>query len=186
MYFKNNESVEEQKKKAMERLGKRLKVVRNSDNTTQQQLIDYLGIKGGKSLISQTEHGKRTLPASVLPVLADRYKTNVETFFLEEGEEIQRINLIYELVKGLSDEDTAIAHKRMSRIEPLFYQAKENIGDSRLFDVIYLVLKIYSTYSDDKGFLYEQLDVLKHFDYKDGQSKFMKYIDEGNNNHNYL
>lgn len=150
-YFENANDIEENKKIANTIMGKRIKELRMSNKPTkdtQLSLADYLnlgkkkGIKrskgGGKQTISNAERGVRSLPANLLPIIADKYNTSVESFFNEDKVFVLSENVFYQIVSRLkiSDERKIGVTKYMSHITD---RAIDNIGAEKLFDIIYKV-----------------------------------------------
>lgn len=63
--------------------GTRLRYLRKSENTTQQELADSIGV--AKSTISMYENGQREPDFETLEALADRFNVDMRTFFPGNG-----------------------------------------------------------------------------------------------------
>lgn len=63
--------------------GARLRYLRKSENTTQQELADSIGV--AKSTISMYENGQREPDFETLEALADHFNVDMRTFFPGNG-----------------------------------------------------------------------------------------------------
>lgn len=146
-YFDNPDDVENNKKSANVIIGKRLKELRTSNKPkkdTQLELARFLKLgkkkDGGKQTISNAERGVRCLPANLLPIIADKYNTSVESFFTDDKIYILSENIFYKLISKLKTDDNTkmYATKYMGF---LMDRAVESIGAEKLFDITYTVLR---------------------------------------------
>ena len=85
MYFTDERTVSEKKQSVNRHVGEKIRAIRTANAMTQTEFINSLELKGGKTLISQVEHGKKRLPSSVLPIIAEQGNVTVESLFRDAG-----------------------------------------------------------------------------------------------------
>lgn len=149
--YGNSKDIKTMKHDTMSINGKRIKTVRNALGLTQQELVSELEMRGGKSFISNVEHGKRPIPASVLPYLADKVDRPVEYFFSDRNISYNEGNILYKCFQGLNVDDKTINYT-LKYMDGMVDKAIDNVGAGQLFDIIYSVVRICSKgkpYSQD-------------------------------------
>lgn len=176
-YFEETLSVKEKKAVAMSKNGLRVKEIRTQNKLTQSQLIEMLEIRGGKTLISNVEHGKRSLPAAVLPIIADMGETTVETFFSDTNTMVYDDDFLHSclVTMGYDDEDTKTIKDSIGR---MVTQAKSKIGEARLFDLIFMVIKIAAEKRNVIGSIADEIYMLDGSNYGNNQSRYKRYIND--------
>ena len=177
MYFTTETTVEEKKMSINKHFGDRIRTIRKACSMTQEQFVDALEIKGGKSLISQVENGKRTLPANVLPIIAEQGETTVESLFRDDVMVVDSMFADLLLKMNVSDADSS---KIMFYMDGLVKNAKNNLGSGRLFDLLYCVLKTASATKNGENLapiLSDSLYQIEFYDYSDdSSSKYLNYV----------
>lgn len=178
MYFKSEKTVDEKKKSVDERVGKKVKAVRSACGLTQQQLIDTLEIRGGKSLVSQVEHGRRTFPANVLPIIAEQGNITVESFFRDDIAVVNSVmaDLLSSLRVSEENKGNVVSYMNKS-----FQTACKNLGDGRMFDILWSFLHTAESTTDIMEFVAHMSDSLyqiAYFNYSDDNpSKYVRYVE---------
>ncbi|MBQ8317564.1 MAG: helix-turn-helix transcriptional regulator [Lachnospiraceae bacterium] len=201
-YFENANDIEENKKIANTIMGKRIKELRITNKPkkdTQPMLAEYLNLGkkkgnkrskgGGKQTISNAERGVRSLPANLLPIIADKYNTSVESFFNEDKVFVLSENVFYQIVSRLnaSDETKINAIKYMSVITD---SAIEKVGAEKLFDIIFKVTREASFGNTDGMRIGADIDAINRFhEETEGKSLYLEsavtYAKEIGDNSNY-
>ena len=164
-YFENPSDVIGNKKAANLIIGKRIKELRKSKNNTQKELAQYLELgknkseNSGKQIISNAERGVRCLPANILPLIADKYETNVESFFNKDRTYAMSLNTLYQLLSKIEPDDDK-RNYAMKYMDYLSDCAAEKITAERLFDIIYIVMRSLSFGNTDGKYIGEQIDII--------------------------
>lgn len=178
MYFNGEITSEEKKKSVDERVGKKVKTVRTACGLTQKQFIESLEIRGGKTLVSQVEHGRRTFPANVLPIIAEQGNVTVESFFRDD---ITVVNsAMADILSGLKVSD-ANKEKIVSYMDKSFQTARKNLGDGRMFDLLWSLIHTAESTTDAMQFAAHMSDALYQIAYfkysEDNPSKSIRYVE---------
>jgi transcriptional regulator with XRE-family HTH domain len=176
IYFGKGLSMEDKKTETNVKLGQEIKSVRKKAGMSQRQLVDFLEIRGGKTLISQVEHGKRTLPANVLPLIAEQGNRTVESLFGNYKENTG--NIFYKCLSKMNvpeDEHGLI----LAYIDTMIDSAIDNIGAMEMFDIMFSIIRAASDNSNESEKLSDEVAACENYDYdKFPASRFLNYIKE--------
>lgn len=132
MYFTGERTVSEKKQSVNRHVGEKIRAIRTANAMTQTEFINSLELKGGKTLISQVEHGKKPLPSSVLPIIAEQGNVTVESLFRDAGSGGSIIGtLLGSMQVSHRDKDALISY-----MNPMLKNAEKRMGPARLLDII--------------------------------------------------
>jgi transcriptional regulator with XRE-family HTH domain len=176
MYYSKGLSIEDKKAETNVKLGQEVKSVRKKAGMTQQQLVNFLEIRGGKTLISQVEHGKRTLPANVLPLIAEQGDRTVESLFRDYKYDAGSVfsKCLYKMNVPEKEHEPILAY-----MDTMIDSAIDNTGALKMFDIMFSVIRAASDNGDKPEKISDEVIVCEKYDYdKFPASRFLNYIKE--------
>lgn len=170
MYFdEEHKSLEDKKKEITRRIGSRARRIRKQKNKTLQDFGQAYNMS--VSTLSDYEKGKTLFPATILPIIADDYNTDMEYFFRLEDQPVYKDNVIKyctsKLVEG-KDFDSALYY-----MQHLQNKATNNVGADTMFDLIYILFRLCEEGPVDYNLIIEQFDII--LSDKNRHSRFISY-----------
>lgn len=135
MYFEENLTIEEKLEHSNERIRRKLKLIRNKKNDSQEKLA--LSTKLHKSTISKFEKGNQQIPAAYIPIFADRYKVKSEYFFIDEDSEYG-LDILTECIEQcmIGNDERRWAMEYMGQLKD---RAVKELGYTKILDLIYTI-----------------------------------------------
>lgn len=120
---------------------------------TQKQFAEEYNIRGGNSAISKIENAKRSISADLLSIIAEDGNITVEQFY--------RDDVIVKIYFYFAD------------------AAMENIGSTKLFDLLFTVIRTASMKGNIKGIMMDEINVIDWSDYENNKSsRYINYLKE--------
>lgn len=170
MYFdEEHKSLEDKKKEITRRIGSRARRIRKQKNKTLQDFGQAYNMS--VSTLSDYEKGKTLFPATILPIIADDYNTDMEYFFRLEDQPVYKDNVIKyctsKLVEGKEFESA------LYYMQHLQDKATNNVGAARLFDLMYIMFRLCGEGQVDYSMIIEQFDIILSED--DRRSRYINY-----------
>ena len=177
-YFTNGKTLNEKKQMANESIGSKVKIIRKSLKLNQQSFASEYDIKGGCSVISKIEHGKRSVSADVLPILAEDGNTTVEQFFRNDVSVTK--NVFYDCLTNM-DIDSNQINPMMSYIGQTTDEAMSNIGAVKLFDLLFTVIRLSAIKGDVSKIMVDELTMINLDEYENVKSRYINLLKEQSN-----
>ena len=143
---------------------------------TQKQFAEEYNIKGGYSAVSKIENAKRSLTADLLPILAERGNIYVEQFYRDDVSVVK--NIMYDCLSKMNVEGNHI-EPIMRYINDVTDEAIGNIGATKLFDLMFTVIRYSSMKGDARKIMIDEMNVIDLDDYGDNKSsRYINYLKE--------
>lgn len=173
-YFNENITVSEKENITRQKLSKEIKTVRKSNGLSQKEFADIIGLTGGKTCISLIENGKKIMPSSYMPIIADLSERSVESFYSDRTIK-EYGNVFSECLKnmGYNDEESREA---LEYTQSLTEKAIKNIGSAKLFDYMFSILRTVSTQQDNSDKIIDEMILIETTNYSDNLSRYEGYI----------
>lgn len=175
IYFNENDTLEDKKKSANKSVGSKTKTIRKSMNLTQREFSEKYGIKGGCATISKIEHSKRSISADLLPILAEDGNITVEQFFREDISIVQ--NVFYNCLSRMNLKPNQIG-PILCYVDKLSKDAIENIGATKLFDLMFTPIYTASHKGNTPGVMTDKIGGIEADEYSNSRSRYINYLKE--------
>lgn len=175
IYFNEAKTLDEKKHMANEQVGKKVKRLRTAKKLTQKEFAIKYKIRGGNSGISKIERGQRSIKAEMLPILAEDGNTTVEQFFREDVTVAR--NVIYNCLSNMNIDGNHI-EPIMKYVDSVSKAAIENVGYTKLFDLLFTVLRTASIQGDHRGMMIDQINIVELDNYENKNSRYINFLKE--------
>lgn len=175
LYFQEGMDLKQKKQLSNNKVGTKVKTVRKSLNMTQKQFSDEYNIRGGHSAVSKIENAKRSITADLLPILAEDGNIMVEQFYREDVTVVKGV--FYDCLSRM-DIDSEHIEPMVKYVNQLTDDAIKNVGPTKLFDLLFTVVRMASQNKTSNGYLKDELNVIDLDDYKEKKSRYINYLKE--------